>query len=196
MPGYEGAQDDGKVMECLARIPNLLQRGKDLLPRTHFPDPHFTKLKSEVTSLRQNSKRIIMGLRDRLYNINTDSTPVTLRSHIHAHYLRMYGMGLATGIILNCILSVLEEDCLQLHEESSHHSNEIFQLAESAVRYQPLGSVVMILCLSVARLGAPELATKDRVKSLLSNYIEACLGIAGLDLIADLERMKKRFTLQ
>lgn len=196
MPGYEGAKGDGNMIQCLARVPNLLQLCKDLLPRTCFSEPRFTRVKSEVLSLRQNNETIIIELRDRLYTINMDSTPVTLHAHIHAHYLCIYGMGLATGIILNCILGMLEDDCIRLHEESSHHSNEIFQLAESAVKYQPLGSVAMILCLSVAWLGAPDPATKERVKTLLSSYEGACLGTSASNLSADLERMKKRFVLQ
>ena len=124
-----------------------------------------------------------------------DSTPVTIRDHIHAHYLCIYGMGLATGIILNCILAMLEDDCLRLHEESSHYSNEIFQLAESAVKYQPLGSIAIIFCLSVAWLGAPGPASKERIKTLLSDYVAACLGRSASNLSADLERLKKRFAL-
>lgn len=190
MSGYEGATGDGNVIQCLARVPNLLQRCKELLDPTCFSEPTFTRLKSEVLSLRQNSETIIMESRDRLYTINMDSTPVTIREHIQV------GMGLATGIILNCILDMLEDDCLRLHKESSHYSNEIVQLAESAVKYQPLGSVAIILCLSVAWLGAPDPAFKERIKTLLSSYVEACLGRPASNLNADLERLKKRFTLQ
>ena len=195
-PGYEGANGDGNMIQCLARLPNLLQRCKELLPRTCFSESNFTGLKSEVLYLRQNSETIIIELRDRFYTINTDSTPVTIRDHIQAHYSCTYGMGLATGIILNCILGMLEDDRIRLHEESSHHSNEIIQLAESTVKYQPLGSIAMILCLSVAWLGAPDPATKERVKTLLSSYEGACLGISASNLSADLERLKKRFALQ
>lgn len=196
MPGYEGANGDGNVIQCLARVPSLLQRCKDSLPRTCFSEPTLTKLKSEVLSLRQNSEKIIMESRDRLYNVNMDSTPLTIREHIQAHYLCIYGMGLGTGIILNCMLAMLDDDYLRLQEESSRYSNEIFQLAESAVKYQPLGSVAIILCLSVAWLGAPDPAFKERIKTLLSKYVLACLGRPASNLNADLERLKKRFALQ
>ncbi len=196
MPGYEGANGDGNMTQCLARVPTLLQLCKELLPRTHFSESTFTRLKSEVLSLRQNSQTIVMELCDRLCTINMDSTPIALHDHIHAHYLRIYGMGLATGIILNCILSMLEDDCVRLREESSRHSNEIIQLAESAVKYQPLGSAAMILCLSVAWLGAPDQASKERTKSLLFEYERACLVTTAPDLTADLERLEKRFAVQ
>ena len=196
MPGYEGATGDGNMIQCLARVPNLLQRCKELLPRTQLSESTFTRLKSEVLSLHQNSQTVIMELCDRLCTINMDSTPIALYAHIHAHYLRIYAMGLATGIILNCILGMLEDDCVRLREELSHHSNEITQLAESAVKYQPLGSAAMILCLSVAWLGAPDQASKERTKSLLFDYEGACLGTTASDLAADLERLEKRFTVQ
>lgn len=196
MPGYEGANGDRDMIQCLARVPTLLQRCKELLPRTHFSESTFTRLKSEVLSLRQNSKTIIMELCDRLCTINMDSIPIALHAHIHAHYLRIYGMGLATGIILNCILSMLEDDCVHLREDSSRYSNEIIQLAASAVKYQPLGSAAMVLCLSVAWLGAPDQASKERTKSLLFDYEGACLVTTASDLTADLERLGKRFAVQ
>ena len=195
MPGYEGANGDGNMIQCLARVPNLLQRCKVLLPRTHFSESTFMRLKSEVHSLCQNSQIIIVELCDRLCNINMDSIPIALYAHIHAHYLCIYGMGLATGIILNCILGVLEDDSVRLRKELSHHSNEIIQLAESAVKYQPLGSAAMSLCLSVAWLGAPDPASKERAKSLLFDY-GGWFGTTESDLTADLERLEKRFALK
>lgn len=194
LSGYEGAKGDGNMIQCLARVPHELQRCKEVLPCTPFTQTTVMELKHEVQSLRQSCKSIIAGLCHRLDAIDECSIPITLRSHIHAHYACIYGMGLATGILLNCILGMLGDDCIGLCEESAHHSNEILQLAKIAVKYQPLGSAAMILCLSAAWLGAPDSTTKDGVRSLLSDYERACLGLFQSDLTADLERLSARFT--
>lgn len=191
VPGYEGAKGDENMIQCLARVPNILQRCKGVLPSTSFME-----LKHEVESMRQNCKAIIEMLRNRLNTIDMDSVPTTLHAHIQAHYSCIYAMGLAMGIILNCLLGMLEVDRAQLCEDSSHYSDEIVRLAEPAVKYQPLGSAAMVPCLGVAWLGAPDSATKDRAKSMLYGYERACLGIPSSDLTADLERMTTRFTLK
>ncbi|KAI9808075.1 MAG: hypothetical protein M1827_007517 [Pycnora praestabilis] len=196
LPGYDGANGDGSILQCLARVPNLLQRCREVLPYIPFLRPTFIGLKDEVEFLSQNCKAIIVLLRDRLGTINENSAPTTFHAHIHAHYIPIYCMGLATGVILNCILNMLEDDHIWLGEESSRYSNEIFQLAKSAVKFQPLGSAAMILYLSVAWLGAPDSGSKDRVRSLLYDYERACLGLSPSDLTADLERLSTRFILE
>ena len=194
--GLDGTNVNGRMMQCLARIPNLLQRCKKALSCAPLLESTITELRCEIESLRQDCKAIIAELRDRLDTFNMNPAPITLGAHIYASYLCLCGMGLATGVILNCILDALDDDGIRLCDESSHYSNEIFQLAVSAVKYQPLGSVAMISFLSVAWLGAPDSATKERVKALLSDYGRACLGSSASDLTADLERMATRFTLK
>lgn len=198
MPGYEGASGDGDMMQCLARVPALLQRGKEILSRVAFSESDFMTFKKEVTALRQESQAINTRLRDRLEPTSMDLLPIALYPYLHAHYLSIYGISLATTIIISCILGRLENDhdAFRLHQESSHHAENILHLAEIAIQYQPLGSAVMILCLSAAWLGASNPATREQVKGLLVDYQSACLGISDMEPVAQLEQLERRFTLQ
>ena len=182
------------MIQCLARVPNILQLCREASPCALLSESALLELKYEIQSMRQDCKAMTVELRDRLSTFNLNSAPVTLRAHVHALYLSLYGMGLATGIILNCILNMLGDDCVRLCEESSHYSSEIFQVAKSAVKYQPLGSLAMVIWLVVAWLGAPNSDTKERVHSLLSDYQRACAGSSASNLTADLESIRTRFT--
>lgn len=80
--------------------------------------------------------------------------------------------------------------------ESYHWSHEIFDLAEAAVKFQPLGSAAMIFCLYVAWIGTPGEDIRDGIKALLVDYEKACLGHASsTDPRAALESIERRFRL-
>ena len=199
MCDFNGTNVDGKTIQCLARVPNILQRCKTRGPSTTLVS---TGLKHEIESLRQDVKAVIVELRDRLNTVNMDLAPKPLKAHIHAHCLCIYVMGLATGVILNCLLNMLEGECFHRCEESSHYANEMFQSAKSAEKYLPLGSLAMVLFLGFAWLGAPDSAievgsaTKKRIESLLNDYEKACQLPRASNMCTDLETMKTRFTLR
>ncbi|KAL8677132.1 MAG: hypothetical protein Q9186_006407 [Xanthomendoza sp. 1 TL-2023] len=115
---------------------------------------------------------------------------------MHAHYLRSLGLAMATGIILNCVLSGLEGTTDWIREESSSWSEEITHLSHLATEYRPLGSMAMILCLRIAWMGAVSPGAKREIEDLLFDYDKACLGSPAQSLSCDMTRAMRRFTLQ
>lgn len=182
--------------ECLACVPELMQRCKAAMNLHAGFSVHLEDLRLETISLRDDCRAAIITLRDRLENYKMDIRPTELAAQIHAHYLRSLGLGLATGVVLNCLSSRLEGDVTGKCEESSRWSTEIMQLAEMAVKYQPLGSMAMILCLHMAWVGATDAGTKQKIKALLADYDKACMHRAAGDVDAELEKTRKRFALE
>ena len=187
---------DEDWFQCLSRVPDLMQRCKAALSLHADFSVHLEDLRLETISLRDDCRAAIITLRDRLESYKMDIKPAELAAQIHAHYLRSLGLGLATGVILNCLSSRLEGDLTGKCEESSRWSGEIVRLAEMAVQYQPLGSMAMVLCLYIAWVGATDAETKQKIKVLLADYDKACTLRSAPDLDAELEKIRKRFVLE
>ena len=187
---------DGEWFDCIAAIPDLLQRSKAALRLFQPPSLHLLKLEFETGSLLTECKRLIIVLRERLQNYDPLSISASLRDHIHAHYLRSVGLALGTGIILNCILSGLEGRVETKNEESSLWSEEIVSLSQIAKKYRPLGAMAMLICLRMAWLGAADPDAREEVEALLHDYDTVCLGGVPSDQCSDLVQGLRRFTLQ
>lgn len=188
---------EGQWFECIAVVPDLIQRCRAAVKLHEPPSLHLLSLELETRSLLDRCTSIITVLRERLEKYDPELMPAILRNNLHAHYLRSLGLAFGTGIILNCIIGGLEgtSDCVP--EESSTWSEEIVQLSEKAKKYRPLGAMAMILCLRFACLGAAEAAAQERVKALLYDYELACIGITSVESkCGDLTHDFRRFTLQ
>jgi hypothetical protein len=196
--GLEGGGIDGDWFRYLACLPDLMQRCKRALHCSSIiSDTSLLDLKSETNSLLEDCKINITALRDRLTAFEEDPTPFRMTAFLHAHRVRLLSLALTTGIILSCILSSLSGKPLRLCSQSSQWSHEILHLAEVAVRYQPLGSMAMILCLRVAWIGTASENIREKIKTLLADYEKACQGHpSSTDLTANLEWMERRFTLK
>lgn len=186
----------GEWYYCIAEIPDLIQRSKAALILYDPPSLHLLTLELETRSLLEDIKATIATQRVRLENYDPNSQPPELSGHMHAHHLRTLGMALATGIILNCILGGLEGTTNWVSQESSSWSEEIAHLSRIATKYQPLGSMAMILCLRLALLGAVLPSTKLEIEALLLDYETACMGCPASGVCADMMRTMRRFTLQ
>ncbi|KAI4190150.1 MAG: hypothetical protein LQ346_004974 [Caloplaca aetnensis] len=187
---------DGQWLNCIAAMPDLLQRSKAALKLCKPPSLQTLSLELETRSLLQELKPTIITLRERLQAYDPNSTPAELRDHLHAHYLRSLGLAISTGIALNCVLSGLEGTTAEICEESSLWSDEIFDLSKIAAKYRPLGAMAMLICLKFAWMGAATVESRARIEALLIDYSLACVGTAQEVGYCDLTWMKKRFTLQ
>lgn len=183
-------------IKSLARIPHLLQRCRNVLPCLAVPDQKVMDLKSDLEHLRQDCSTLIAELRAWVKTIKTSPTMNQIEAHIHAQGLKLYAMGLATGIITNCILGGLEDDCIWLSSESSYYSSEIYQSALSAMKYLPLGALAMLIFLRLAYLGALEPDKKEQIESLRFDYDMACWGSPLSDLEKDQGALTTRFAFK
>ncbi|KAI4180389.1 MAG: hypothetical protein L6R41_007268 [Letrouitia leprolyta] len=191
------AHPEGQWFECIAVVPDLIQRCRAAVKLHEPPSLHLLSLELETRSLLDKCTSIITVLRERLEQYDPKIISAVLRNHLHAHYLRSLGLALGTGIALNCIISGLEgtSDCTP--NESSSWSEEIVDLSETAKKYRPLGAMAMILCLRFACLGAADAAAQERLRTLLYDYELACVGITSAEgKCGDLTQDFRRFTLQ
>ncbi|KAL8941744.1 MAG: hypothetical protein Q9216_002072 [Gyalolechia sp. 2 TL-2023] len=188
---------DGQWFECVAAVPDLIQRSRAAIKLHKPPSLHLLSLELETRSLLDDCKPLIMTFRERLEKYDPSSTPTAIRDHIHANHLRVLGLALGTGIILNCVLGALEGTSDYLGEESSAWSEEIVQLSQVARKYLPLGAMAMVICLRFAWVGAADTVAKEGVKALLYDYELACMGTTSDEgNCGDLNQDLRRFTLQ
>ena len=192
----DATDTDGKWIRCLAHVPDLMRRCKTELNGVHFPKPRILDLTLETASLLEDCKAIIFSFRERLAAFNAAPRPARLASLFHANCLRLLALGLATGIILNCILRALGDQSESTRDLSSRWAKEISELAKVAVKYQPLGSMSMLICLPMAYVGASDPILQGEIMELIANYERACLKREPPDWIRDLEKTKRRITLQ
>ncbi|KAL8924496.1 MAG: hypothetical protein Q9172_002661 [Xanthocarpia lactea] len=195
-PEYQKVPD-GRWIDCIAAIPDLLQRCKAALIMSSAPGLHLLALELETRSLLEDCKGIITTLRERLQNYDPVNKPPQLRGHVHAHFLRSLALALATGITINCVLSGLEGTSDWVCEDSSTWSEEIIDLAEHAIMYRPLGSMAMLICLRIAWMGAANSSARKEIELLIFEWDRTCMGLSENDTtLSELGRMMRRFTLQ
>ena len=192
---------DGQMMKCLARLPDLMHRGRCTLRSSSLPTTHLLEVQKEVRALRDSFGPTLESLRQR-WN-DTDITIATQfpefihsRSIIHAHFSRSYGMALAVGIILNCMLAALDGNAHEVSQASAQLSDEVLDLADAVDQYRPLGTIYMVLCLAAAWVGATNPEKKIIIEIRLVDYKTDVLGPVATHYPAGLELIETRFSLK
>ncbi|KAL8719907.1 MAG: hypothetical protein Q9181_007995 [Wetmoreana brouardii] len=194
--GFERMGPGGKWVQCLAHVPDLMQRSKHTMRQSPTSALTYRNLKYEADSLRESCEANIETMRGRLMAFDEAVAPAGMASHLHANHLRSLSLALATGIVLDCILGALVGNSMPLLEQMSRWSKEIVQLAEVAVKYRPLGSMAEIIPLSVASIAAMDRDTKQKAWLLLEDYETVCLGKTTSNADAGLGCLVERLTLE
>lgn len=102
-----------------------------------------------------------------------------------------------TSILLSRIHASLSGEPSRFSPECVQWSQEIHDLAQSAIQYHPLGSMAMLFPLNAAWIGSPSLSLRERIKDLILDYNMACLGHGSIEKVeTNLEKVEKRFLLQ
>lgn len=190
----DGASYEGRMMGCLARVPDLMQAGRDALQGGHAP----VKLQKEAKCLHDATKLILRDLRYRFLKQEADPASSVVAVMVHCHYQRTYALALVISIILNCILDALDPREVILEEEAAQCSKEILVLAETAAVYRPIAASYMSLCLIAALGCSKEEGMKSAVKRKLEDYLQdfsytkVVVSTAELDAIFRLLRLKGR----
>ena len=191
---------DGQMMNCLARLPDLMERGRRALRSPSLPSP-LSDIQKELRSLRDYFGPHLKSLRERW--TDTDSSIATQypdflqqKGIIHAHFSRSYGMALAAGIIFNCILAAVGGSSAELSQETSQLSDEVVTLAGVVDQYRPLGTIYMILCLAAAWAGATDPTKKAIVGTHLLSYQRDIKGPSATLDSAELAFIEARFYLK
>jgi hypothetical protein len=179
-------------MQCLSRIGDLLQRGRDALQAGRST----RELRQETTVLYNIMKLTLNELHHRLKDYTSAEpypfAPIAVKTR--AHYQRTYALGLATAILLNRVLSGLVADSLPLSTEAQRFSKQILALSVQVAEFRPVAASYMTLCLITAWGGAADAATKMQAEEALKDYLgdfahgEVVLPMGGLESV--FRRMK------
>ncbi|KAL8652272.1 MAG: hypothetical protein Q9226_004341 [Calogaya cf. arnoldii] len=186
----------GKLIHCLAQLPALMKKSKAALRFGESAIICVPELVLDTRTLREQCKIIIEKLRHRLEICEEGELhPFEFKNHLHACRLRVMGLALAAGIILNCILSALDGITIDIRRENACFSDEMIKIARICSRYRPLGSMFFLSNLTFAWIGAFSRDRRERIKAMLIEYELECLGqnFTNWDLL--LEQRRRRFTI-
>ena len=192
----DGSTCEGRMMCCLARLPDLMQRGRIALRTKSNVQIIIAEGRHQYHIL----KAILSELHDRLNAVqepsNDGGPQVASRSmRLHAHYQRTYGLALAICMFFNCILNALDPNDTVLEMESTHFCRDSLRLAYQASRYRPLGASFVMLCLVGAWCGSRDEATRATVESTLVDYGMDFPGAYTEKLMVELECTSQRLRL-
>lgn len=166
----DGSFCERGTMHCLARVSDLLRRGRDALQEGRSN----RELWQEAMILYNAMKLTLKELHARLENWTAGeacrSALVAMKTR--AHYLRTYALGLATSILLNCVLSGFYTEAVSLGIEAQQFSHEIIALSVQVAMFRPLAASYMTLCLITAWGVAADAATKMQAENLLRDYLQ------------------------
>lgn len=189
---------DGQMMRTLAYLPDLMSRGRHALRAPEAPLSELTELQQEVRDLCNSYGSVLNSLRDRWQYMNLDDfDSPRMKSIIHAHFSRSYGMALCIGIILNCITTALVGDTDgSIRHKSSLLADESLALADVAEQYRPLGAIYMVVCLIAAWVGATDEGKREVMRLRLADYQKDVQGEGAETSVLGLEWMERRFYLR
>ena len=173
----------------LATVPDLRRRCMYAMRHAStVSSPSLTDLASETKSTLERCSINLVELRERLNGMT---------GLVYVDRLRSLSMALFTAIIFGCMYDALSCRPLSSGSVAAQWSREILQLAYIAVKYRPLGSMTMIVCLEVAWVGAADEMIRREIKTLLSEYHRECMGqISEAELTESLAFTARRFLLR
>lgn len=132
----DGSSHEGRMMECLARVPYLMQRGRNAL---ELGDP-VHELRDEAKRVSQAMRLVLEDLRVRFMNQKADKASPMVAARLHCHYQRTYALALAVSIILNCVLGALEAPDVTLEWKAAQWYEEIIRLVNKAAMCRPIAA--------------------------------------------------------
>ena len=169
------------MMSCMARIPNLVRRGRHAKAHPNANSDTLTRLKDDVQSLDAKFAPSLISMRHRLHmgevsKVSTVIAKVFGAEALRALYLRMYALGLATEILIVLLLKTLKVDTAVSTERLKQASHEMIGLADEAAQWLPLGAMSMVPCMTIAWVGARDADTRHALDSQGLSYAEKFRG--------------------
>lgn len=191
----DGVSYEGRMMRCLARYPDLMQRGK----YTCKGKPGYSELLEELSAHHRTLKAIVVELHTRLTategNIASGIAQSAVAVQAHSHYQRSYGLSLVICMISNCVLNAVDMEDTKLVSESIYFAKEILALAEGAAIYRPLGASYVRLCLVAAWVGTADYTIRKMAEKAMAEYQHDYTQEGPLMLRGELERLSRQMRL-
>lgn len=188
-----GATSEGQIFRCLGRVPDIMRRARYLLEW----DEGHAELRDETRSLYDKCKLHLEELRVQ-WAVAEQPGPYSpiLVVRVHAHYQRMFGLGLFIAIFINCVLGALDSQDDSLIVESANYAIEVLDLATEAAQYRPLGANYMNLCLMAAWAGTNDKNLRSSIELALKDYEKDFYQESMMnDMPDELETMTRRMRL-
>lgn len=166
---------EGRAVQCLTRLPNLMRRAKKLLQgidQSHF---ELAILQHQAQSLRDELEPSLIDVQKRFEGMTSTASLSRrlgneLSGLIHCHYIRTYGIGLTIAILINELRIAVSKEHANILQESHTFALQMLDLAQSATQYRPVGASVLNLCLLAAEIGAADSSTAWAARQLRMDY--------------------------
>ena len=193
---------EGATMSCLAKIPDLIRRGRHAKAYHNLDLDSLGLVKCDLQSLDVKFAAVLEALRQRLHTrAVTPTSQIIARifgpEAVHSIYLRMYSLGIATEILIVSLLVELDSTLGFLTERLERASHEMIDLADEATQWLPLGAMSMVPCIEIAWSGAQQACTRDALFARWMSYA----GVLGYTLTSSqgtqyLKQVQSRMTLR
>jgi hypothetical protein len=167
----DGSSPEGVMMCCLARAPDLMNRGRNALRKGASVESLISETRDQyqtLTGVLGEMHERLKAFQELLCSKNSLSALSTIR--LHSLYQRTHGLALAICIIFNCILSALDPGNTELDNDSFRFCRDALDHAVLAAEFRPLGASYVTLCLMVAWCGCRDQATKVMIEKTLEDY--------------------------
>lgn len=197
---YDGITSEGLIMRSLAKLPDIILRGRsalkeqiDLEAMVTEVNHHYlilTEMLSELHNLYRSIQELIADANSPAVISPTasNSMPTLSIRKAHAYHQRVYGFCLGFCMVFNCILKALEPNNTDLKIQSMSFTEDVLELADQAAVYRPLGANYITLCLIAAYCCTrEEKATQAVVEGVVIDY--------AMDLPVDLGTLKSDLEL-
>ncbi|OJJ50390.1 hypothetical protein ASPZODRAFT_57642 [Penicilliopsis zonata CBS 506.65] len=194
----------GQMLLCLAQIPVITQRGRDMSARGDRTG--ITALRDETKTLYQMSK-VLLDTQQLEYAGVPRSSATGDMPFAYAHYQRMYGLGLTIVMIINVALRAFgvdeggEEEDAAIQLESVDFSRQLLSLAREAAIYRPLGASYTFVGLMVAWMQKQDHTLRLEVEQEMESYTREFATLQGVsfetsDLLEYLPRGIRMLSVQ
>lgn len=172
---------DGPWLHALAQLPDIMHRARTHLQHNSLHGEALSQFANEIRDLRASLQPCIDDARAALDEedlgllANYTGDP-SLEQTIHAIRSRRYGVILTAGMIINSLGKNFDTDTdpamggFDYAGDSLFMALETLRLAAVARQYKPLGSMYMILCLSIACVATEDAFVNAAGRDLLREY--------------------------
>lgn len=200
MTGLKDGSIDGNLTYCLGQMPHLMQRSREALALSTGSEAALREILHEMISLRDTLSHVVDKLRERWQSTvittgSAESMSRTAKRIMLCCHARALAFGLAVGILVNCVVGILQQDDTEIRHETFQMSEEILELADFLSAYRPLGSMAITVFLSAAWVGAPDPKLKARIEMRAMEFSEDIYGSDTTFMKRDLDTLRDNFML-
>lgn len=150
---FDGTTFEGQMMRCLSRLPDFMQRGREILKGERVDPNLIHEARRNYETFKAGLKEIYSRLleAEKVLPVGASELDNLVISHYYFH--RLYTLSLSSAVMLNVVLGAIDVQNTELAVESTSFCLEILALKECAERFRPLGATYMRFALMAAWVG-------------------------------------------